>query len=237
MSTNAHQPTMKRFVDKGGADFYPTPAWATHALIDNEEFRGSIWEPACGNGAMSEVLKLTGNSVLSTDLHDYGWGCTDVDFLGDLSFVPSDNIVTNPPFNLAEEFVRKALELANRKVAMLLRLAFLEGQDRAKGLFTTAPPTRVWVFSERITFYPSGIQTAGSGTMAYAWFVWDLKYPTGKTELNWLKPGYKAMHGDKKNEGRNRQTKRTPAVPPLVPNGSGEIPLPEGDMSGVWIPE
>jgi|SRR5579871_2557741 len=63
----AYKPTTKRFADIDGPDFYPTPAWATYALIDNEKFTGTIWECACGNGSMSEILKLTGNSVLSSD--------------------------------------------------------------------------------------------------------------------------------------------------------------------------
>ena len=55
--TGGFKPTMKRFADLAGADFFPTPAWATHALADNEKFDGEIRESACGNGAMSEVLK------------------------------------------------------------------------------------------------------------------------------------------------------------------------------------
>jgi hypothetical protein len=73
----------------------------------------------------------------------------------------------------------------------LLRLAFLEGANRANTIFARIPPARVWVFSERITFYPKGVDPKGSGTTAYAWFVWD-KDATGSTELKWFKPGYKA---------------------------------------------
>jgi hypothetical protein len=51
------KPTIKRFADLDGPDFFPTPAWATHALIDNEKFTGDIWECACGNGAMSAVAR------------------------------------------------------------------------------------------------------------------------------------------------------------------------------------
>jgi len=67
------KPTMKRFADLDGPDFFPTPAWATHALIDNEKFIGDIWESACGNGAMSNVLEHTGQRVISTDLYDRGF--------------------------------------------------------------------------------------------------------------------------------------------------------------------
>jgi hypothetical protein len=64
------KPTTKRFADLDGPDFYPTPRWATFALIENERFRGGIWECACGDGAMSEVLSKTGNAAASSDLYD-----------------------------------------------------------------------------------------------------------------------------------------------------------------------
>ena len=72
----------------------------------------------------------------------------------------------------------------------LLRLAFLEGANRANTIFARVPPARVWVFSERITFYPKGVDPKGSGTTAYAWFVWDKNAPNA-SELRWLKPGYR----------------------------------------------
>lgn len=68
------KPTLKRFADRDGPDFFPTPAWATHALIDNEAFHGDIWECACGNGSMAEVLETTGSRVISTDLIHRGYG-------------------------------------------------------------------------------------------------------------------------------------------------------------------
>ncbi|WP_232494342.1 hypothetical protein [Novosphingobium kaempferiae] len=182
------KPTTKRFADLQGADFFPTPAWATEALIDNEQFSGPIWECACGNGAMSEVLKKVSTEVYSSDLHDRGYGDGGIDFLE--SNTPFDNIITNPPYNSAEGFVHKGLELANKKFALLLRLAFLEGVNRQKTIFLKNPPARVWVFSERITFYPAGADIKGSGTTAYAWFVWD-KDQKERTELCWLPPIYK----------------------------------------------
>ncbi|WP_186395904.1 hypothetical protein [Stappia sp. TSB10GB4] len=185
------KPTVKRFADLDGPDFFPTPAWATHALIDNEAFSGEIWECACGNGAMSDVLETTGNPVYSSDLFDRGYGEPNVDFK--ISQRKSENIITNPPYNSAEEFVHQGLKLAKNKFALLLRLAFLEGANRAKTIFDSSPPSRVWVFSERITFYPAGAVQKGTGTTAYAWFVWDIN-SAKKTELRWLKPGYKRRY-------------------------------------------
>ena len=185
------KPTTKRSADLSGPDFFPTPPWATFALIDNEKFKGNIWESACGDGAMSKVLEKTGCKVRSTDLFDRGYGESGHDFLK--ATKTADNIVTNPPYNCAEGFVANGLGLANNKFALLLRLAFLEGANRANTIFSKCPPSRVWVFSERITFYMKGAKQAGSGTTAYAWFVWDKNAPSG-TELKWFKPGYKAKH-------------------------------------------
>ncbi|MFT8656827.1 MAG: NAD(P)-dependent oxidoreductase [Acetobacter papayae] len=189
------KPTLKRYADLNGPDFYPTPAWATHALIENEQFDGEIWEPACGNGAMSQVLQTTGCPVKSSDLYERGYGEAGVDFL-DTDY-SATNIVTNPPFHSAEGFIFRGLDLANKKFALLLRLAFLEGGKRATTIFQKIPPTRVWVFSERITFYPAGMKATSSGTTAYAWFVWD-KENMGQTELKWFAPGYKARFSDEK---------------------------------------
>lgn len=183
-----YKPTVKRFADLDGPDFFPTPGWATEALIDNERFDGDIWECACGNGAMSRILATTYSKVIDSDLYDRGYGEAGVDFLETTR--RADNVITNPPYNAAEGFVHAGLQAANRKFALLLRLAFLEGSNRQRTIFTPAAPARVWVFSERITFYPEGAVQKGTGTTAYAWFVWDKDAPSS-TELKWLAPGYK----------------------------------------------
>jgi hypothetical protein len=188
------KPTLKRFADLQGPDYFPTPEWATHALIANEQFEGNIWEPACGDGAMSRVLETTGAPVLSTDLFNRGYGEAGIDFLK-AEYV-ADNIVTNPPYNSAEAFLKAGLVQARRKVALLLRLAFVEGANRQRTIFAKTPPTRIWVFSERITFYPAGAIRKGSGTTAYAWFIWD-KQDIGKTEMKWLPLGYKSRYSVK----------------------------------------
>jgi hypothetical protein len=189
----AFMPTAKRNVDIQGPEFYPTPSWATYALVDNEKFDGDIWECACGDGAMSRVLSLGGSVTRNTDLFDRGFGEGGIDFVQETREFA--NIVTNPPYNSAEGFVKTGTKLAQKKFALLLRLAFLEGANRAQTIFKDTPPSRVWVFSERITFYPAGKIAQGSGTTAYAWFVWDKDAPTG-TEVRWLKPGYKSMKLD-----------------------------------------
>jgi hypothetical protein len=168
--------------------------------MDNEDLGETVWEPACGTGWMSEELK-TKYHVMSTDLVDRGYGTSGVDFTKmpplphDDPGRPVDSVVTNPPYanGLAEAFVHTGIGIAKKKVCMLMRLAFLEGGKRYNSLFKDTPPHRVHVFSERITFYPNGLQTAGSGTTAYGWYVWDVPRlgEMYKTELSWLPPGYK----------------------------------------------
>src|SRR5690606_37920349 len=112
-----YKPPVKRFADLDGPDFFPTPPWATYALVNNERFVGDIWECACGDGTMSDVLDETGSSVISSDLFDRGYGEAGHDFLSTERSAP--NIVTNPPYNAAEGFVRSGLERAEKKFALL----------------------------------------------------------------------------------------------------------------------
>src|ERR1700742_4768976 len=111
---------MKRVADLQGPDFFPTPQWATFALIENEKFSGEIWESACGDGAMSRVLETTGCRVISSDLYNRGFGEIGIDFL--TTKRETDNIVTTPPYNSAEGFVATGLKSPHKKFALLLRL-------------------------------------------------------------------------------------------------------------------
>jgi hypothetical protein len=113
---------------------------------------------------MAQVLAMRGNLVVATDLYDRGFGEPGIDFL--TTNRTADNIVTNPPYNAAEGFVRVGVKSARRKFALLLRLAFLEGANRANTIFAKCPPSRVWVFSERVTFYAVGAAQKGAGTTA-----------------------------------------------------------------------
>jgi hypothetical protein len=113
-----------------------------------------------------------------------------------------DTIVTNPPYNSAEGFVSSGLHSARRKLCLLLRLAFLEGANRHRTIFGLTPPSRVRVFSERITFYLQGASPNGTGTTANAWFAWDKDAPS-RTEIGWLKPGFRAQHSRRKLSGKN----------------------------------
>ena len=168
-------------------DYYATEPKATELLLELEKFSDKIWEPACGEGHIAEVLKAHGYEVIATDLIDRGYGEGGLDFL---SVVPSNDgydcdIVTNPPYKYAREFVEKALELIQpgRKVAMFLKLQFLEGQSR-RILFRDNPPMTVYVSSSRLQCGKNGV-FEGSSTVAYAWYIWQ-KGHIGPTYIKWF---------------------------------------------------
>lgn len=171
--------------DRERDDFHPTPPEGTLALLAKEQFTGSIWEPACGCGAMSRVLEAAGHEVISTDLIDRGYGVPHVDFLLDFQ-TRAANIVTNPPFKHAEDFARHALGVAPGKVALLCRLAWLEGRAR-KRLFESSPLARVWIFSKRLRMQRGRLPEPGDvgGALAFAWFVWEHGH-VGAPALGWL---------------------------------------------------
>ena len=171
-----------------GPDFYPTPSWAVRALCDNVKFVGGIVEPCCGMGHMSRALSAEGYDVRSSDLHDRGFGET-----GKCALTltgPIDNIVTNPPYSIASDLLPGFLDACHGKVALLLRMSFLESRRRY-ALFQRSPPAVVLVFSERLSMAPHGVDVRGGGTISYAWFVWDCSCRKGVTELRWIPPGYK----------------------------------------------
>lgn len=166
-------------------DFHETPREATEALLSVETFDGPIWECACGKGAISRVLEENGHEAVSTDLVDRGYGRGRIDFLMELQPL-APNIITNPPFKLAAQFAVRAIDLSTGKVAILERLAWLEGKAR-RNFFQEYPPARVWVFSSRLPmmhrFGYGGPKS--TSTVAYAWYVFDQPH-TGPTVLGWL---------------------------------------------------
>ena len=169
-------------------DFHETPRIATEALLGVETFTGPIWEPACGRGAISTVLEEHGHTVISTDLVDRGYGTGRIDFtLEHRSLAP--NVVTNPPYKLADEFARHAFDLTTGKVALLTRLAWLAGQKRYRALFSTLPLARVWVFSRRLPMMHRVGYDGPKSTSAvdHAWFVFDHTH-IGAPTIGWLLP-------------------------------------------------
>lgn len=165
-------------------DWYRTPGQCTRALLRVERFETEIWECACGDGAISRELEAYGHTVISSDLIGRGYGNSGVDFLAATELWATD-IITNPPYDKADEFALHALSLGVRKMALLCRLAWLEGQDRYDRLYSQRKLARVWTFSPRQTLWRGDRGEGDGGMTAYQWFIFERDHNGGYTG-DWL---------------------------------------------------
>lgn len=165
-------------------DWYVEDAACVDKLLDAVTFDGPIHDPACGAGNIPTVARRRGLIATGSDIADRGFGETGIDFLDDTR--SRINIVSNPPYVLAERFITHALKITERKIAMLVRLAFLESQGRYKRLFIPHPPSQVLVFATRPSMPPGGMAIAAKGgKVAYAWAIWERRFG-GDTRMGWL---------------------------------------------------
>tara|TARA_R110000868_G_scaffold936_3_gene7143 strand:- start:9013 stop:9711 length:699 start_codon:yes stop_codon:yes gene_type:complete len=187
-------------------DFFPTPPWATRALLQHviPDAHGTAWEPACGEGHMAAVLEERFARVIASDVHSYG-GHYVGSFVGvgiDVIACPRprpDWVITNPPFNLAVEFAERCVSEAGRGFALLLRTSWLEGVDRYQRIFESWAPEIVAPFVERVPMTKGRWDPQASTATSYAWFVWRrLPLLPGQTTLGswskstsliWIPPG------------------------------------------------
>lgn len=170
-------------------DYYATDPVAMELLLDIEQFSPDIWECACGEGHLSKVLESRGYHVMSTDLVDRGFGEPGVDFLkSDIMF--DGDIITNPPYKFAKEFVEHAIEHVTNghRVAMFLKVQFLEGKARRE-LFEKYPPQYIYVSTNRICCCKNGDfspeQRKNNSAQAYAWYIWEKGF-TGEPTVRWF---------------------------------------------------
>ena len=181
--------------EREGRDFYATPSWVTEALLRHVRFRGPIWEPCCGDGAMSKVLAAHGHEVVSTDIADRGFGEAGVDFLA-CGNMPGAcrGIVTNPPYGEVGPdaaptrsplamlgFLRHALALTaavQGQLALLVRLQWIAGQRVAEAM-SAAPFAAVIVLTHRIRWFDMGERT-NAAQHHHAWVVFDCAHPPGR---------------------------------------------------------
>ncbi len=162
-----------------GIDFYPTEPLFTEILCEEEKFSGLIWEPACGDGAISKVLDQYGYKVLSTDKYKHGFG-KKLDFLTQY-YGPVDNIVTNPPSCLFDDFLTQALSVSNRKVAFLFGSFILSSsKSRYEKFFKENPPAKVIIILNRMKVFGESSQ------FAHCWAIWDKSKTKKSTKLKWV---------------------------------------------------
>lgn len=176
--------------DRAEHDYYATEPLAADLICGVEKFEGDIWENCCGEGHLSKRLEELGYNVVSTDLVDRGYGQGNIDFFEcDKSL--AQNIITNPPYKYAKEWVEHSLELLENggKLALFLPIQFLESEAR-RNLFATTPPKTIYVCTNRVlcgingdfsakdsngnTMYnKDGTPKRMSSAKCYAWFVWE----------------------------------------------------------------
>lgn len=169
-------------------DYYATEPKAARLLMEVEKFAPMIWECACGEGHLAKEFVKAGYQVYATDLIDRGYGYQQ-DFLS-VAAPPCKgfDIITNPPYSKAQEFVEHALDILEDgcKVAMFLKIQFLEGKSRRE-LFRKYPPKTIYVSSLRLKCAMNGDfeRYAKSNAICYAWYVWQKGY-TGDTIIKWI---------------------------------------------------
>ena len=169
-------------------DYYATEPKAATLLMQLEDLSPLIWECACGEGHLAKEFSKAGHYVYATDLINRGYGYV-IDFLSTKAPpMPGFDIVTNPPYSKAQEFVEHALDIIEdgRKVAMFLKIQFLEGKARRK-LFDAQPPKVIYVSTKRLKCALNGDfeRYAKSTAICYAWFVWEKGFK-GDTTVKWM---------------------------------------------------
>lgn len=224
MQNRSHAVMSQRIEAIDSPDDFPTPPWATRALIEHvlggkaKVSTKSCLEPACGAGHMVKVLKEYFGRVEYADAYEYGFGPVR-DFLAtDHKRGSVDWIITNPPFRLAEEFLIHALSIAKSGVAILARTVFLESVGRYNKIFRDVPPSVFAQFSERVPMLRGRLDAKATTATGYAWFIWDKAEVVSAPKLVWVPPCRRQL--EKKNDyemkgvsGRNLTAPHISVVP------------------------
>jgi hypothetical protein len=194
MQNTSHAVMSQRVEAKDSPDDFPTPPWATRALLehvigDRDSLRQmTCLEPACGAGHMVKVLKDYFGHVTYYDAYNYRYGPIQDFLVHPQKTDVHDWIITNPPFRLAEEFVLHSLRLARVGVAILARTVFLESVGRYKAIFGRLPPNKFAQFSERVPMLRGRLERSATTATGYAWFVWEKERIGDPPRLMWIPP-------------------------------------------------
>lgn len=215
---------------KTSLDDFPTPPWATralveHAIVSKATLRTmTCLEPACGRGHMAVTLAEYFREVNASDVFDYSFGAV-ADFMkakhAENSF---DWVITNPPFRLAEEFIGRAMKIARHGVAMLTRTVFIESVGRHERLFKINPPSRFAQFTERVPMVKGRVDKKASTATGYAWLIWE-KDRLGASELAWVPACRKALEreGDYQQSPRVLNSRPVATVVPFHKTEEGDL--------------
>ena len=174
-------------------DYYATDPKAVYKLLEVESFNKNIWECAVGEGHIAKVLIENGYTIRASDIVDRGFENTEIiDFLNKGGLFDSiekwkGDIITNPPYKYAKEFVERALEVINdgNRVAMILKIQFLESEKRYE-LFKSNPPRYIYVFRKRVSCAMNGdFESYPSSAVCYCWYIWEKGFK-GDPKVRWL---------------------------------------------------
>lgn len=193
--------TFRRIVG-AGPDMYPTPHWATRALLSRELFAGTILEPSCGKLDIVFILNEFGYRCEYQDAFDYGVGAPVKDIFDETR--QFDNIITNPPYgDIFDDYLAKALDIAQDKVALFLPIRYLEGGLRYERTYVKNYLARIYVFVNRVTLYPLTDAKKENGTTTYGWFIFQ------RTRSPYDEPVIRFIHDTNPNKkSRNSANRR-----------------------------
>ena len=218
LQNTSHAVMAQRIEPSDSADDFPTPPWATRALVEHvlADKAGlslqSCLEPACGAGHMAKPLQEYFRRVQSSDAFDYGFG-SQRDFLTYPFAANSvDWVITNPPFRLAEQFILRSLDIARVGVAILARTVFLESIGRYSRIFQKRPPTKFAQFTERVPMFRGRLDKNGSTATGYAWFVWENGVEDA-SRLLWIPPCRKTLERETDYEPMSRCDQTAVSLP------------------------
>lgn len=188
--------------DRDDKDFYPEPYWPVEQLCKALNWEGRVWDPACGYGTIPQVFLAAGHIVTATDLVDRGYGLSGQNFLAYKRelIARTENIVCNPPFKLAIEFLRQAKRFTTKRVAFLLPLKWLASDTRLQLFKTEWKPAKIFVLSNRLSM-PPGVfidpetrrfncddpnpKKQNDGTLKYRWRKGDMP-KGGAVDFCWV---------------------------------------------------
>lgn len=224
MQNVSHAVMAQRAEPLDSLDHFPTPKWATRALLEEimtptSSLRTmSCWEPACGEGFTASVLEEYFEEVRASDIHDFGYADVSDFLVGELldrgERDAVDWVITNPPFRLAEEFALRALRTARVGVALLVRTGFLESVGRYNRLFQLHSPTYVAQFVERVPMVKGRMDQSAHTATGYCWVVWTESTATPPI-FRWIPPCRKRLErsGDYERPSALRRASSRPKSP------------------------
>ena len=194
----SHAVMAQRNLTLSDPDNFPTPPWATRALMEKIlkklfKIKQNCLEPACGQGHMAKALEEYFENVIAFDKYDYDFGHQQDFLINDLNDGQFDWVITNPPFKLAEEFIFEGLRVASIGVGMLVRTSFIESVGRYDRIFKKKPPSILAQFSERVPMIKGRLDPKATTATSYAWLLWLKKEEYKSTQLRWIPPCRKTL--------------------------------------------